>query len=222
MQWFSSNIFSAVVKSSRVSMKGSYYRNYSRLYCSHEKFARSLFEDEFAYGAAGDLKKRMSFGSILSMYTDHRSGANLKASKTGLTLPIVSVGKSGVFNNLLKFRGKLFLDSNGQTVCTATAMSIPPLSDRKCMDTWQFMIQPEVVNRKGEMIVKYCSTWLTSKCGRFTPSFKWRNTGCVLILSVQDTAGKVNCLALAIDKPKSSARTSNKRKVCPQSTTRSL
>ena len=207
-------------------MKGTgnkYYRNYSRVSPSHKDFARSLFEDDIINGIRGDLKRRPKVASILSMYTDHRSGENLKGSKTGHTLPIVSVGKSGVFNNLLKFRGEILLDESGQTVCTATAMSIPTLgnpSSSKCMDSWQFMIQPEVINRKkGEMIVKYCSTWLTSKCGRFNPSFKWRNSGCVLILSVLDTMRKVNCLALAISKPKSNSKSPNKRKVCSLSRT---
>ena len=179
------------------------YRNWSSISRSHEYFVNQLFTDKIIYGETGDfpIKRRDTCG--FSMHTDHRNGGNLKGRNTRITIPMICVGKSGVFNNHLKFRGTLLLDKDGRTECTATAMCVPPLSPGKVKDTWKFPIKPELIpGRNGEMVVKYTSKWLTQKCGRLQPSFRWRKLGCILVFSVIDAERRVHCLTLAVSRPK--------------------
>ena len=160
-----------------------------------------------------DRKKPITFSKDItgsekfSMRTHHRNVVNLLETNMGISIPVMPVGQSSMFNNNLVLCGNPALGKNNKITVKATAIMVN--SGKKYVkDSWEFSVKskPKSSRDANTSVVKYSSYWLTHRFNRDKDAPTWRTSGCIFIFSIADKNQIEHSLALVIGKPKPKER----------------
>lgn len=138
-----------------------------------------------------------------SMRTIHKNNVQLSKSKTGISLPVVPVGRSSMFENNLILCGQTASEESYKVDIQATAIMVDA-HKRYVRDSWNFSVDSK--QKRGRdpnmSVVRYSSYWLTERFNRSKRALTWRTSGCILVITITDKQQREHSLAFVIAKPK--------------------